>query len=94
METLCGQIKLAHASKLNIIILGDINLDANKWLENDFSHKRVAEILRDSSQSCPKEWGCSRKCHRPHLLINIHSFIHSRVRLKSELGGCQKWTDI
>ena len=48
MEIFCSQIKSAHSSKLNMIILGDLNLDANKWMESDFPHKKVTNILEDS----------------------------------------------
>ena len=48
MEQFCGQIKQAHGMKLNMIILGDVNLDQNKWMETNFAHGRVANILKEA----------------------------------------------
>ena len=35
-------------SKSDLVILGDANLDANKWREPKFDHAHVAEILVNS----------------------------------------------
>ena len=48
MEVFCKQIELASAfnKNRNIIILGDANLNSNKWDDPGFLHVKVATVLR------------------------------------------------
>ena len=39
---------MAGLSKSDLVIMGDANLDANKWREPKFDHAHVAEILVNS----------------------------------------------
>ena len=51
MEVFSNQINEASLKCKNIIVLGDANLDSNKWNEDKFTHKHVSKILRDSLEA-------------------------------------------
>ena len=48
MEIFCEQIVKANNKNVDIIILGDSNLDANKWDDSSFLHANVASVIKNS----------------------------------------------
>ena len=48
MDVFSNQLEQAATKCKNVLVLGDSNLDSNKWNEEKFLHKKVSTILRDS----------------------------------------------
>ena len=48
INSFVSQIEKATSKFKNIVIVGDANLDSNKWNNDKFIHKKVAQILKDS----------------------------------------------
>ena len=46
-----SQIEYATSKFKDVLIMGDANLDSNKWYDDKFLHKKVAQVLNDSLTS-------------------------------------------
>ena len=46
MSLFSEQIERASSSNKKIILMGDANLDSNKWNDSQFAHSKVAAILK------------------------------------------------
>jgi hypothetical protein len=55
LEILLGQIQVASSSKKNVIVMSDFNFDQLKWDNQEWSHFKLAEKLRDVIALCGLE---------------------------------------
>ena len=51
MDEFASQLEQAAIKCKNVLVLGDSNLDANKWNEEKFLHRKVSIILRDTLEA-------------------------------------------
>ena len=57
MDIFTDQIELAFKEAKNTIIMGDANLCANKWKDENFTHKNMSNLLRGTLESCGMKIG-------------------------------------
>ena len=57
MNIFTDQIELAFKEAKNTIIMGDANLCANKWKDENFTHKNMSNLLRGTLESCGMKIG-------------------------------------
>ena len=46
LEKLCSQVKIAVKEKKSLVLIGDINLDADKWDDTNYKNKGLADIWK------------------------------------------------
>ena len=51
LDLLAKQIENASSKFKDVVIMGDANLDSNKWNDDKFLHKKAASALKDTLNS-------------------------------------------